>query len=67
MNRDQIKGSIKDAAGKIQRKFGQMSGNNRQEARGTVTQAEGKTQSTAGDVKDGFEKASDSVKDTLKR
>ena len=67
MNRNQIKGGFKDTAGRIQRKFGELFGSDRQEARGTVTQAEGKTQRTAGDVTDTLDKAKDNVKDTFKR
>lgn len=67
MNRDQIKGGFKDAAGKIQRKFGQMVGSNRQEASGVQTQAEGKTQKAAGDVTDALGKTADNVKDTFRK
>lgn len=67
MNRDQIKGGFKDTAGKIQRKFGQLFGSNRQEASGVATQAEGKTQKAAGDASDTLGKAAENVKDTLKR
>lgn len=67
MNRDQIRGGLKDTAGKIQRKFGQLFGSNRLETRGVMTQAEGKTQEKTGDVTDTLGKAADSVKDTLKR
>lgn len=67
MNRDQMKGSFKDAAGKIQRKFGQMVGSNRQEASGVATQAEGKTQKTAGNVTDTLDKATDNLKDTFRK
>lgn len=67
MNRDQIRGGFKDAAGKIQRKFGQLFGSPRQESRGVATQVEGKTQKTAGDVTDTVEKAAENAKDNLKR
>lgn len=67
MNRDQIKGGFKDAAGKIQRKFGQMVGSHRQEASGMETQVEGKTQKTAGNVTDTVNKAADNVKDTFRK
>ncbi|MBA3479404.1 MAG: CsbD family protein [Lautropia sp.] len=52
MNKDQVKGSIKDAAGKVQEKVGQTTGNRDQEAKGLGKQVEGKTQKTVGDVKD---------------
>jgi uncharacterized protein YjbJ (UPF0337 family) len=52
MNKDQIKGSVKDAAGKVQEKVGQSTGDKDQEAKGLSKQVEGKTQKTVGDVKD---------------
>ncbi|MGE5651156.1 CsbD family protein [Noviherbaspirillum sp. UKPF54] len=67
MNRDQIRGGLKDAAGKIQRKFGQMVGSHRQETSGMETQAEGKTQKTAGDVTGTLDKAADNVRDTFRK
>lgn len=67
MNRDQIKGSFKDTAGKIQRKFGQMFGSHTHEAEGVQTQAEGKTQKTVGDVTDTLGKTTDKVKDSFKK
>lgn len=67
MNRDQIRGGFKDKAGKIQRKFGQMFGSNRQEAEGVQKQAEGKTQKTVGNVTDTVEKTTDNIKDSLKK
>jgi uncharacterized protein YjbJ (UPF0337 family) len=50
LNKDQVKGSIKDAAGKMQRKTGEAFGNASQEAKGMAKQAEGKTQKVAGDA-----------------
>ncbi|OWW18291.1 CsbD family protein [Noviherbaspirillum denitrificans] len=67
MNRDQIRGGIKDAAGRIQRKFGQLIGSNQQEAKGVATQAEGKFQRTVGNASDTVEKTTDNAKDVLKR
>jgi uncharacterized protein YjbJ (UPF0337 family) len=52
MNKDQVKGSVKDAAGKVQEKVGQSTGDKDQEAKGLNKQVEGKTQKTVGDVKD---------------
>lgn len=52
MNSDQIKGTIKDAAGKIQRKAGEAMGSPKQEVKGTLKQAEGKAQKALGDTKD---------------
>lgn len=52
MNKDQVKGSVKDTAGKVQEKVGAATGNRDQEAKGLGKQVEGKTQKTVGDVKD---------------
>lgn len=52
MNKDQVKGSIKDTAGKVQEKVGEATGNKDQEAKGLGKQVEGKTQKTVGDAKD---------------
>ena len=52
MNRDQVKGAAKDTAGKIQRKVGELTGNENQQARGTAKQVEGKIQKQALDRAD---------------
>ena len=52
MNKDQVKGAIKDAAGKVQTKAGEALGSNKQQAKGMAKQAEGKAQKAVGDVKE---------------
>ena len=52
MNKDQVKGSVKDAAGKIQRKTGEMVGSKTHQAKGIEKQAEGKAQKAFGDAKE---------------
>ena len=52
MNKDQVKGAVRDAAGKVQRKAGEAMGSNKQQAKGMAKQAEGKMQKAAGDMKD---------------
>lgn len=52
MNKDQVKGAVKDASGKVQEKAGRVTGNQEQESKGLGKQAEGKTQKTVGDVKE---------------
>ena len=52
MNKDQVKGSVKDAAGKVQEKVGQSTGDRETESKGVGNQAEGKGQKIVGDVKD---------------
>lgn len=51
MNSDQLKGSVKDVAGKTQRKLGEALGSTEQQVKGALTQAEGKVQKAVGDVK----------------
>jgi len=52
MNKDQVKGSVKDVAGKVQEKVGEATGDRETESKGVGNQAEGKAQKTVGDVKD---------------
>jgi uncharacterized protein YjbJ (UPF0337 family) len=56
MNKDQVKGSLKDAAGKVQREAGELVGSKEQQAKGLAKQAEGKTQKAVGDIKDAAKK-----------
>ena len=51
MNSDQIKGSVKDVAGKAQRKLGEAIGSTEQQLKGAATQVEGKIQKAVGDAK----------------
>lgn len=51
MNEDQIKGKLKDIAGKVQEKVGEVVGSRQQEVKGQSKQVEGKVQEKAGDVK----------------
>ena len=50
MNRDQVKGTAKDVAGKVQRKVGELTGNRTQQAKGAAKQIEGKVQKGGGNV-----------------
>ena len=52
MNKDQVKGAVKDAAGKVQSKTGEMTGSTEQQIKGMAKQAEGKTQKKLGDAKE---------------
>lgn len=52
MNSDQIKGSVKDVAGKAQRKLGEAIGSTDQQVKGAATQVEGKVQKAVGDAKE---------------
>ena len=52
MNKDQVKGAVKDAAGKVQSKTGEITGNTEQQIKGMAKQVEGKTQKNLGDAKE---------------
>lgn len=52
MDKDRIKGKMKDIAGRVERKAGELTGNKELEAEGADKQVEGKIQNTVGKVKD---------------
>jgi len=54
MNSDQVKGSVKDVAGKVQRKVGEAIGSTEQQVKGAATQIEGKAQKAVGNAKETF-------------
>ena len=51
MNKDELKGTMKDAAGRAEREVGKATGDKKTEVRGMLRQAEGKVQKTFGKVK----------------
>ena len=57
MNRNQVKGAAKDVAGKVQRKVGELTGNENQQAKGTVKQVEGKVQKGVGNAEQALDRA----------
>ena len=57
MNRDQVKGTAKDVAGKVQQKVGQLTGNKTQQLKGAVKQVEGKLQKGVGNVEQALDRA----------
>ena len=62
MNKDQVKGTIKDVAGKAQEKAGELTGSEKQQIKGLKNQAEGKIQKGVGDVKEAFKDLNDATK-----
>jgi uncharacterized protein YjbJ (UPF0337 family) len=52
MNRDQVKGTAKDLAGKVQRKAGQAADSPSQTLKGAAKQVEGKAQKAFGDARE---------------
>jgi len=57
VNRNQVKGTAKDVAGKVQRKVGELTGNENQQAKGTAKQVEGKVQKGVGNVEQALDEA----------
>jgi uncharacterized protein YjbJ (UPF0337 family) len=57
MNKDHVKGTAKDVAGKVQEKAGELTGSEKQQLKGVKNQVEGKLQKGVGDVKDAFKDA----------
>ncbi len=52
MNKDQVKGAVKEAAGKVQEKTGEVIGSTTQQAKGMAKEVEGKTEKKVGDAKE---------------
>lgn len=57
MNKDQVKGEMKDKAGKIQQRVGEAVDSEEQQAKGLKKQVEGNLQKTVGDVKESIKDA----------
>jgi uncharacterized protein YjbJ (UPF0337 family) len=52
MNKDQVKGTIKDAAGKVQESAGKAIGSHEQQRKGLTKQVEGQAQKAVGNLKE---------------
>jgi uncharacterized protein YjbJ (UPF0337 family) len=52
MNKDQVQGAVKEAAGKVQKKFGDVVDSREQHVKGAVREAQGKAQQVRGDTKE---------------
>jgi uncharacterized protein YjbJ (UPF0337 family) len=62
MNKDQLKGTAKDIAGKAQQKVGELTGSEKQQIKGLKNQAEGKVEKGIGNVKEALDEADDATK-----
>jgi len=62
-NRDQIEGTAKDIAGKVQRKVGEATGDTGTQVDGAARQAEGKIQKGVGDLRDAADRDPDADRD----
>jgi len=65
MNKNQIKGTVKDLAGKVQEETGKLVGNKEQEAKGIHKQVMGKAEKRLGDAKEVVEHAKNAIKDAV--
>ena len=63
VNKDQVKGRVNEAEGKIKETAGKIVGNEKLEAKGTVQKVLGKAQAKYGDAK---QKVTNAVKDAEK-
>ena len=52
MNKDQVKGKLKDIGGKIQEEAGKVVGSSEQQAKGLSKQVEGKVQEKVGNAEE---------------
>jgi len=52
MDKDRIKGTMDDAAGRVKRQVGEWTGNPNTQAEGAAQQIKGKTEKAVGQVKD---------------
>ena len=64
MNTNQIKGTVKDVAGMVQRTVGEVTGSTRLQVEGATKQIEGRVQKTVGDAQ---EAASDAARASRQR
>ncbi len=52
MNKNQVKGAVKDIAGKVQEEAGKLAGSKEQQVKGLNKQISGKAEKAYGDVKE---------------
>jgi len=67
INKNQVQGVVKDAAGKVQEEVGILVGNKEQEAKGLKKQVEGKAEKALGDVKEAVKGAREALKQAVKK
>ena len=61
MNKDQVTGTAKDIAGKVQQKTGELLDDREQQVKGIAKQVEGKSQKAKGDAKEVLKDAVDKL------
>jgi uncharacterized protein YjbJ (UPF0337 family) len=57
MNKNQVKGVVKDIAGKVQEEAGKLTGSKEQQVKGLNKQISGKAEKAYGDVKEAIKHA----------
>lgn len=57
MNKDQIKGAMDDAAGRVKRQTGEWTGDTKTQAEGATQQVKGKVEKAVGNVKEAMRNA----------
>lgn len=62
MNNDQVKGKVKDMAGRVERQAGEWTGDSEAQVRGAAKQAEGKVQNAWGNAKEAVKESTDKTK-----
>ena len=67
MNKDQVKGGLKEAAGRVQAKVGHATGSIKQEAKGVLKEAGGKFQKEYGNARADSQKKDEARKDPKSR
>ena len=67
MNEDQVKGKVKDVAGRIERQAGEWTGDPDKQVDGALKQVEGKVQNAWGNAKDDAKKAAEKGNKTNER
>ena len=65
MNKDQIKGAVKNITGQIQEQTGAIVGNQKQQTKGLHKQISGRTQELLGDAKAAVKPVRQAVKNTV--
>jgi uncharacterized protein YjbJ (UPF0337 family) len=67
MNKDQVKGRIKEAAGETQEHLGRLVGSKEQEAKGHAREMAGKVQKNVGDAREAVKDVAKDAKDAFKK
>lgn len=63
MNKDTVDGNLKQVKGSVKEALGKVTGNTRLEAEGATEKVAGKAQEKLGDAKDAAKKAADKLSD----